>query len=70
MQWIKEKQLPDTDIIAPIDIIITQDEKKWVRIELEIHRADPSNNIAKIAYWLSCPGKNYDITVIQVFTPH
>lgn len=70
VQWKKEKKLPNTDIIAPIDIIIMQDQKKWVLIELEIHRADPSNNIAKIAYWLSCPGKDYDITVIQVFSPH
>ena len=68
--WYPEKKLPNTDIYAPIDVIIQLDENKWMLIEFEIHRADPSNNISKISYWLNCLGKDYEITVIQLFTPH
>ena len=68
--WDEEQKLPNTDIYAPIDAIIKLEEKKWILIEYEIHRADPSNNVSKISYWLNSAGKEYEVIVIQLFTPH
>lgn len=46
------KELSGSNIIrAPVDFAVENRDKLFL-IEIEMHRADPSNNIAKIAYCL------------------
>lgn len=62
------KKLPSTDIIkAPVDFAIETRDKLFL-IEIEMHRADPSNNIAKIAYCLEQLRK--EAIIIQWFSPY
>ena len=63
-----EHRLKSIDIQAPVDIMINKSCTKYL-VELEIHRADPSNNIAKIAYWLES-NPDINVEVIQVFSPY
>ena len=48
-----EYELDGKNIKAPVDLYYKSSAGKEYLIELEIHRADPSNNIAKIAYLLN-----------------
>lgn len=63
-----EYELGSKKIKTPVDIYLATQDREFL-IELEIHRADPSNNIAKIAYWLHEDNTKRDITVIQFFSP-
>ena len=68
-KYKSEKDLAPSGIKAPVDLILSGQNEMYL-IEYEIHRADPSNNIAKISYWLHNEKPEQKITVIQVFTPH
>jgi len=61
-----EKELDTQEIKAPVDLYYQNPSGKEYLVELEIHRADPSNNIAKIAYWLRCDNDEREIVVIHV----
>ncbi len=65
-----EEGLQLEDIKAPVDLYLVDDSNNLFLIELEIHRADPSNNIAKIAYWLENRHSYSNVIVIQVFSPY
>jgi len=65
----KEQDITD-EIKAPVDLFYHDENGRDYLIELEIHRADPSNNIAKIAYWLDKEQTKRNVTVIQFFSPH
>ena len=55
-------------MVIPVDIVM-KSHGRLVLIEIESHRQDPSNNIAKIPFWLKhCPVDN-EILVIQLFSP-
>lgn len=69
-QVIKEYDLNLTDIKSPVDFKIDLNDEKICLIEFEIHRADPSNNIAKISYWLNTKKPKIKVLVIQAFTPY
>jgi len=64
-----EQDLDIEKIKAPVDLYSIDSHGKEFLIEFEIHRADPSNNIIKIAYWLEKDKNERDITVIQIFSP-
>lgn len=64
-----EYELDGNNIKAPVDLYYKSSAGKEYLIELEIHRADPSNNIAKIAYILNNDETIRNISVIQVFSP-
>lgn len=59
------EQVSNEKIKAPVDFVIKTEAKQFL-IEIEMHRADPSNNIAKIAYCLEHLKK--DAIVIQWFS--
>ena len=62
------EEVPGNDRIkAPVDFAIETRDRLFL-IEIEMHRADPSNNIAKIAYCLEKLRK--DAIVIQWFSPY
>ncbi len=63
-----EYDLNSKKIKAPVDLYIKTQDREYL-IELEIHRADPSNNIAKIAFWLHEDNTKRQVTVIQFFSP-
>lgn len=65
----KEYDLGLSELKSPVDLMVKR-QKRIYLIEYEIHRADPSNNVAKIAYWLYKEKPKEDVTVIQVLTPH
>jgi hypothetical protein len=69
IEFVYEFDLGLMDIRAPVDFCIKEHEQIFL-VEFEIHRADPSNNIAKIAYWLEIENPNKKVNVIQCFTPH
>jgi hypothetical protein len=66
---VKEEDLEPGYIKAPVDLYNKNSKGEEFIIELEIRRADPSNNIAKIGYWLE-EAKDRVVSVIQVFTPY
>ena len=64
-----EMPLSSNRIRVAVDLEIMNPRKIFL-VEYEIHRADPSNNIAKIAYWMQNEKPKQDVTVIQFFSPH
>jgi replicative DNA helicase len=69
VEFTHEFDLGLDDIKAPVDFYIKEHEQIFL-VEFEIHRADPSNNLAKIAYWLEKEKPSEDVNVIQCFSPH
>lgn len=61
----------DDEMRGPVDFFATTtDGKRTVIIELEIHREDPSNNVAKISFWCSKKRIENEVVFIQFFSPH
>ena len=54
--------------VVPVDIMI-ESQNKLILLEIESHREDPVNNIAKIPYWLKRNPIARKILVIQLFSP-
>lgn len=62
--WLKIKG----QRVIPIDIMM-ESNGRLVLLEIESHRQDPSNNIAKIPFWLKRNPVDKKILVIQLFSP-
>jgi hypothetical protein len=61
----KEKWLNiDNQRVVPVDIFL-ESVNKSVIIEIESHRQDPSNNIAKILYWFEQVRKRKNIFIFS-----
>ena len=54
--------------LIPVDIMM-ESRRKRVLIEIESHRQDPSNNIAKIPFWLKRNPPKKKLLIIQLFSP-
>jgi len=52
----------------PVDIALRLGER-FVLLEIESHRQDPSNNIAKIPFWLERNPVKERLLIIQLFSP-
>ena len=67
---LKEKWQPDQGKRRLICIdVIMRGKDRVVVIEIESHRQAPSNNIAKIFYWLEIEPPEKPITIVQLFSP-
>jgi len=55
--------------VIPIDIALKSKDTQ-VFIEIESHRADPSNNVAKIPYWLQHNTEKKKVIMIQLFSSY
>ena len=65
----QEVDLVSNGIKAPVDLKLSNPDLVVI-IEYEIHRADPFNNIAKIAYWLATENPTQPVIVIQLLSPY
>jgi hypothetical protein len=54
--------------VIPVDIMM-ESHDRLVLIEIESHRQDPSNNIAKIPFWLKHDPVDNEVVIIQLFSP-
>lgn len=55
--------------VIPVDITLRSAER-LVLVEIETHRQDPSNNIAKIPFWLEQNPIKEQLLIIQLFSPY
>jgi hypothetical protein len=73
---IKDYVIPDKEDwlevdgkpVLPVDITLESAEK-MILIEIESHRQDPSNNVAKVLYWLRKEKPSKEIVLVQLFSP-
>ncbi len=63
-EWLKV----NGERVVPVDISLKSAER-LVLIEIESHRQDPSNNIAKIHFWLEQTAIEKKLLVLQLFSP-
>jgi hypothetical protein len=54
---------------VPVDLFLEFPTRRVI-IEIEAHRADPSNNIAKVLYWYEHAELTSKISIIQLFSPY
>lgn len=54
--------------VIHVDIMM-ESGRRLVLVEIESHRQDPSNNIAKIPFWLKHDPVDKEVVVIQMFSP-
>jgi hypothetical protein len=55
--------------VIPVDIAL-ESEDRIIFIEIESRREDPSNNVAKIPYWLEHSSTIKKVIMIQLFSAH
>jgi len=55
--------------VIPVDIVL-ESEDRLILVEIESHRADPSNNVAKIPYWLEHSAEKKKVIMIQLFSSY